>query len=313
MSEKEIYIEWAEKMDLPLFFQPWWLDAVCCQGKTWNVILYRQNDTIKAALVFQKMKKYGLTCFLLPELTPYLGCCFAKTIKTSEQQQISLHLLYQLTKQKPAILQLTCWSKEMAFQIQKEAKFNIQERITYKIKDISNPNDLLFQFHHSKQRHIRKAQKSLQVDFSLSVEEFCKLHAYQYQLRGGTDKYAPPLLQKVCEESIKHNQGKIIAIKDKTNIHAAIFVAWDKHTAYNLLYFIHPQYRSSGASSLMVFEMLKYLHDKKISFDFEGSMQKNIASSYEKFATTPYHYYLLEKINSPILKMIYYIRKKYYR
>lgn len=311
MSEKEAYILWAQQVDLPLFFQPWWLNAVCCQGKTWDVILYRQGNEIQAALVFQKMKKYGFTCFLLPQLTPYLGCFFISNITPEEKKHIFSYLLKKLDQLKPSIIQLTCFSKEMANQISQIQKFNINKRVTYIINDLNNIDNLFSQFHHSKQRHIHKAEKSLQVDFSLSVEQFCQLHAYQYQIQGKKDFYAPQLLQTILHEAILHNQGQILAIKDNTEIHAAIFVAWDKHTAYNLLYFIHPRYRSSGASSLMIFEILKYLQNKHITFDFEGSMQKNIADSYAKFATRPFDYYLLEKINSPLLKILSWFSKNH--
>ena len=39
MSNKEIYTEWVKKQTrLPIFMQPWWLDAVCA-GKEWDVLL----------------------------------------------------------------------------------------------------------------------------------------------------------------------------------------------------------------------------------------------------------------------------------
>ena len=39
MTNKERYIAWAAKREyMPIFMQPWWMDAVCA-GKEWDVLL----------------------------------------------------------------------------------------------------------------------------------------------------------------------------------------------------------------------------------------------------------------------------------
>lgn len=47
--------------NLPVFARPWYLDAVCASTEDWRVILYKENDRIRAAFPFAYTKgKYGL-------------------------------------------------------------------------------------------------------------------------------------------------------------------------------------------------------------------------------------------------------------
>lgn len=59
VADKNTFIRWAvEQPQLPVFFQPWYLDAVCSNGQ-WQAHLY-QNDkgTIEGVLVYYLTTKY---------------------------------------------------------------------------------------------------------------------------------------------------------------------------------------------------------------------------------------------------------------
>ena len=78
MSNKEKYTQFcAEHANIPIFSQPWWLDAVC--PDSWDVILIERNDSIiasfpyffhviKAAKGILKFSNVGM-----PPLTQKLG------------------------------------------------------------------------------------------------------------------------------------------------------------------------------------------------------------------------------------------------
>jgi len=105
----------------------------------------------------------------------------------------------------------------------------------------------------------------------------------------------------------KHNQGKVICCKDQeNNIHVALFVIWDKIAAYDLISTIDPDFRNSGASSLAIFEIIKYLKDTVHTFDFEGSMIEEIENSFRKFGTIQTPYLCINKImtNNKLIKYI---------
>ena len=45
MTKKELYAEWVRGQEkLPVFFEPWWLDAVCA-GREWDVIIVESRKS----------------------------------------------------------------------------------------------------------------------------------------------------------------------------------------------------------------------------------------------------------------------------
>jgi len=51
MTNKDKYSQFcAEHRDIPIFSQPWWLDAVC--SDSWDVILIERNNKIIAFLSY---------------------------------------------------------------------------------------------------------------------------------------------------------------------------------------------------------------------------------------------------------------------
>ena len=59
MTKKELYAEWVRGQEkLPVFFEPWWLDAVCA-GREWDVIIVEsqkdvQRDNVQSTKVRAK-------------------------------------------------------------------------------------------------------------------------------------------------------------------------------------------------------------------------------------------------------------------
>ena len=71
---KERYIHLSKTIDnLPLFHQPWWLDAVTPDNK-WDVCLtFDKMGNVTGVLPYCIEQKWGLTMSRMPPLTPYLG------------------------------------------------------------------------------------------------------------------------------------------------------------------------------------------------------------------------------------------------
>ena len=93
--------------------------------------------------------------------------------------------------------------------------------------------------------------------------------------------------------------------KEDVTLHVSLFVVWDKASAYALLYSISKKYASSGASTLVIWEAIKFLVNKTKSFDFEGSMAESIENSYRQFATMQKSYFLIEKYYSRTFKLLF--------
>ncbi len=70
------------------------------------------------------------------------------------------------------------------------------------------------------------------------------------------------------------------------------YVVWDRHAAYYLLGGGDPELRTSGASSLLMWEAILRAREVTDVFDFEGSMLKPVERFFRAFGghQTPYLY-----------------------
>ncbi len=297
-SNKLIYKQFCEEHpQIPLFSQHWWMEAVCA-GKKWDVLFVRDaSGKIIASMPFFIKKKWGLQYILQPMLAQTNGIWIDYPAKQTENERLSYEkkicneIISQLDKLKLAFFlqhfhfSFTNW---LPFYWQ---GFSQTTRYTYRIPDISDLDRVFAGFSASNKRHIRKAEKELEVSFELSPEAFYKYKTHSLLPKGKKNE-CPEILFHTCyKAAISRNQGMIIAVKDRAgNFHAGAFIVWDRLSAYYMIPFTTPEFRSSGASSLVVWEALKFLSEKTKSFDFEGSMIENVENAYRRFGSiqTPY-------------------------
>ena len=314
VSNKESYIVFCEQTpSLPLFLQPWWLDAVTQpDGKVWDVLLARnKNGEIEAVFPFVYGTKLGLRYVLTPQLTQYTGVW----IKDKEGESVTERLSREKKLQNEIIRQLeelhvhffdvkfplsyTYWSPFYW------AGYKQETHYTYRIEDLSDLEKVWQGFDTTKQNKIRKAQEAgLVVDFDMTADELYDLQCTQLGERGSEDVLSRALVRSVVETSRKRGQGMIVRVKDKEgNTHSAMFSMWDSHSAYDLITAIHPDFRSSGASTLMIWEAIKQVQDKTQVWDFEGSMIEPVESSFRQFGGVPVPYFELFK-KTKLIEMI---------
>ena len=98
MSNKSTYLQFCEKeKEVPIFSQPWLLDAVCGEDG-WDVLIVKRGDEIAATMPIQVRKKYGLNLPRMPLFVKYWGPYFPKTFRSPKYQQ---RLMKDLIRQFP--------------------------------------------------------------------------------------------------------------------------------------------------------------------------------------------------------------------
>lgn len=315
-SIKEQYRLLCEnRNDIPMFLQAWWMDAVCL-NKEWDVIIYTKNDKIIASWVFHTVKKYGMSFIIQPQLTQLNGIWIdfpkdlSKNEKISYESKIMEFLISQISEKKFSFLEqsfhysLTNW---LPFYWN---GYNQSTRYTYQIEDISNIEKCFSEFHTSKKTHIKKAQKTVSIDFNLTGNEFYDHLQNNLMANNKKVSYTKKLFINLYEACISRNQGGIIAAYDNEgNLHGALFIVWDHFCSYNLISTINPKFRSSGATSLLFFEAIKMMSSKTKTFDFEGSMNKGIEKSFREFGAIQIPYFQISKSNSFAIETLYRLKK----
>lgn len=308
MSDKEAYILFCEQTPaLPLFLQPWWLDAVTIpDGKEWDVLLARNKQGgIEAVLPFVTGKKWGMRYVVTPQLTQYTGVWIkdidgeSATERLSREKRLQNDIIGQLEAMRIAFfdvkfpLNYTYWSPFYW------AGYRQETHYTYRIENLKDTEQVFAAFDITKQNKIHKAEKAgITVDFEMTADELYDLQCAQLDERGSKDVLSRALMRSIVEASCSRGQGLIARAKDQEgNTHAAVFVPWDRHCAYDLVTAIHPLFRSSGASTLMIWESIKQVSKQTQVWDFEGSMIENVESSFRQFGGIPVPYYEMYKKN----------------
>ena len=305
MTNKERYIQFCDKEALPLFLQPWWMDAVTePDEKKWDVLLAcNKQGEIEAAMPFVTGSKLGMRYALTPQLTQYTGVW----IKDKEGEDVTGRLSREKKLQNDIIEQLkalriryfdvkfplsyTYWSPFYW------AGYKQETHYTYRIEDMSNIDNVFARFDYAKQKQIRKAQNAgITVDFDMTVDELYDLQCTQLSVRGSKDYWSRVLVRSIMDHSRSRGQGLIVRAKDKDgNTHAAVGIVWDDHNAWEILSAIHPNYQTSGASTLVVWEAMQQAAQKTKAWDFEGSMIEGVENSFRQFGGVPTPYFEIKK------------------
>lgn len=294
-----------EKQSIPIFHKDWWLDAVY-GAKNWDVILSEnKNNEIIAALPYC-VKKLFFSYIKQPRQTPQLGIWIIypknqKYLKRLEyEEEIFTDLMNRLPKADyfvmPFQYNITNW---LPFYWQ---GYKQTTCYSYVIEDISNLDLVFSNFDSSKKRNIRKAENNITIKFDLSYHDFYENHQLTLSKQNAVISYSKEFFQNIYEACYARNAGKTIyAIDENGKLHGALFIVWDENSAYHLIYTLDPDYRNSGASSLLVKEAIKYVHGKTKQYDFEGSMIAGVEHSYRRFGTVQKPYFVISKVNSRLL------------
>lgn len=316
MSNKERYRILCETDNsIPLFLQAWWMDAVC--GDNWDVFIYCPKNEIIGTLVYHFKTKFSIKAIIQPQLTQHNGIWINYTPNLSSSKKLNLehevitNLIEQLEQSNIDYYDQNFHWKFTNWLPYYWKGYKQTTRYTYQIKDISNPDSFFEKFSHGKKNQIKKSEKELQVKFNLECDTFYSEHKKNLIYFNQKILYSYETFQSIYKSATERNQGFIVSASDnKGNIHASLFVIWDSCSAYNLISSINPLFRSSGASTLVVWEAIKFLSSKTQTFDFEGSMNKNIEKSFREFGTEQVAYMRILKSKSLFINIIQTMKKK---
>lgn len=328
MTNKEKYklLCEAEECNIPLFLQYWWMQTVC-EGKQWDVLLAYNNpdnpaeqsvDNIIGALPFLMGSRLGMSFVLQPQLTQYNGPFYRYPDALNEMRRLSFEqkvcdqLIAQLKD-----LRLAYFNQNFSPSITNWLPFYWQgfsqtTRYTYRINDLSRPDEVFANFDHSKrQRHILKLAPLYTTDESLSPLDFANFHVAYWQSRGQRDLLSHDFIVRICQTAIQRRQGLILGLRDSEGVlRAARFVVWDSCCAYSLLSALHPEHYDNSLSALLFWYIFQRLSNATKAFDFEGSMDPGIEYSYRSYGAVQTPYFQITMCRNPLFQILLKIKQK---
>lgn len=313
MSSIEKYREFAKNNEMiPLFSQPWWLDAVCYNR--WNVLIIQKGQNIVATLPYH-FKSNGLNnSIVMPKLTQFLG----PFIIFPENQKYETRLSYEKIIMNELINSLPKF-KSFSQNFQPTITnwlpffwngFKQTTRYTYRIENTTDLDTIWDEMNNNTRKAIRKAEKLVEVTENNDINLFYEIHKKTFERQRLGYPYSLEQLKRIDEACGNRNCRKILIAKDKNGaINAGTFFVWDNNTIYYLMGGSDPVLRSSGANVLLIWEGIKFASTIKKSFDFEGSMNETIEKFFRSFGAKQHPYFTITKNNSLIIKTKKYFKK----
>ncbi|HHB77608.1 MAG TPA: GNAT family N-acetyltransferase [Saprospiraceae bacterium] len=278
--------------DIPIFSQPFWLDAVCAAGR-WHVCLVEEKENIVGCLPYFVTKEKGFKVIRMPLLTPYLGVqifypdTLAQKKKIAFEQKITAQLIEQLPKTSYIqIIHHPDFKNWLPFHW---ANFQQTTMYTYRL-NIKNIDSVFSNFRKNLKRNINAVSQHLKCIETDDLDLFYRINQTTFSRQSLKMPYTFDFFRHLDERLKKNNRRIIFTTFDKNNTPLASgYFIWDNQTAY---YLAGGHIGHREAMSCTMWHAIQYFSKKVQFFDFEGSMNKNIAHFFSGFGgdLTPYHH-----------------------
>lgn len=304
-ENKLCYASFCEKAYVPIYSQPWWMDAVC-GAENWDVWLYETGGGVAAAMPYYlEQRKYGLYITKAP-LTQNNGIVFRypegqgavsrakfeeKVIRAAMEFVDSLGLaVYEQQYQTTLTNWLPfSWSGCQAL-----------PRYTYAIPAGESEEDAWAGISAKQRSVVRKGAKTVAEYVDLLPQEFYKLHKGVFERQGLECPFSMEMWDRLYTACASRGKCRALgAVNGGGVVSSVIFLVWDDHRMYHLLGGGMPGMRAEDTYAALVWYAIKLSRRLGLTYDFEGSMIERISKSFREFGGKPELYFRIRKIYSP--------------
>lgn len=300
LKNKDLYQQFCKStINLPVFVQYWYLDAVCENG-TWDVALVEENNQVLAAMPYFLKQKGPFKYIAMPMFVKHMGVYFSDAVKNLAQQ---MPLMEKILAQLPDV---DCLKQDFHPSLKNWLPFywnDYQEstRYTYQICQLQDLDKTYAGFNRNIKRNIKKAKAVVRVVSDLSPTTFYQINEKSFARQGMKMPYSLDQflkLDKILAE--QQSRQMFFAIDENEHIHAVSYLIWDQQSSYYHLSGDNPDFRKSGATILLIWEAIQYTQQvlDLNTFDFAGSMVKRIEVVRRQFGAVQQPYFRIWKYNS---------------
>ena len=312
---KEAYFQFCQQNnDLPIFFQDWYLDAVCDEG-TWETAIVKKNKQVVGILPYYLKKKGPFQYITMPHLTkmmgPYITAVYRKEPHFTK-------ICNALIKQLPEI---AYFEQLFSYNITNWLPFywkNYQQTTRYSyLINLTDLDQVYANFSADyRNNKLKKANQLVSVVRDLPLKELYTVNKMSFDRQGLTIPYSFTFLERLDKALAKHqSKASFFAIDTQQQIHAVAYLIWDKERAYYLLAGDNPLLRNSGAGILLVWKMIQFAKEELgvNSFDFQGSMFASIERVRRQFGAEQQAYFFIQQHSSKTFKYISALKRGIFR
>lgn len=303
----------SEHPEIPLFSQAWWLDAVA--PKTWDAVMVEDSAGVAGSLPFVLRRRFGLVSASQAQLTQTAGPWIRPSAgKPAEALSYEMAVLAQLAESLPPVDRYTQnWHFSQTNWLPFHwAGFSQSTCYTYRLENLSDPEALWLNLRENIRREIRKAKTrfGLEVTHDADVGEFLELNAMVFDRQGRRVPYPASLVHRIDSVAGDRSRKQVLVARDRQGrAHAATYMVWDDASAYYLMGGADPAFRTSGATSLCLWESILHVSPLTRSFDFEGSMIQSLERLFRAFGATQTPYFHVSRTYSRRMRLALALRR----
>jgi hypothetical protein len=269
----------------------------------WQACVLRNGQQFLAVFPFAMKKKYGIAYTLQPVCAQYWGICLPSfNSKISRSYELRKQYIQALLEKLPSSIRLFNHSFSPAFDYPLPLlwnKYQLAPRYTYQININRSLEDIWGEFAENARRDIKKAEKSnMVIKEHSSFETILDISRRAWRSRiknvnpGEYDR-----LKKVYEHFRKTGESYLlVAFAENGDPAAGILFFVHKDTTIYYFGGTAPEYKHSGAMSLIIWESIKKAHAEGYKvYDFDGSMIEPIERFLRGFGAVPVPYLSVKK------------------
>jgi len=308
MSNKDIYEKiCSQNKEIPVFAQPWWLDAVC---KNWDVAISKKGDYIAGAWPYPIEKKIGVVLMRTPMLTPYMGpqVFYPNDLKESNYDSFQHETIADLIKQMPNApvwnLAIQPGIKQAGLFKQNKLEPKVQQTFLLELKE--DEKTLLDKMKEGVRRNVRIAESEVTITNSPEhLKDIFKFQKNTLTKKGKTFKYSLKDLQKIMKAGQDNNSSALwVAKTPEKKILAIVWHMWDAKCSYYFMGGQNPEANSYRAMTLLLWHSMKHAKNQgNTIFDLEGSMDEGVERFFRNFGGDREIYIVLMKNKSLLWKL----------
>ncbi|MEY3051791.1 MAG: hypothetical protein RLY31_1576 [Bacteroidota bacterium] len=307
-QSKSIYRAFCEgAQDVPIFLQPWWLDADAGPDR-WDVVVLLDNGRPIAALPYCRTRLRWFRGIGMPPVAPYMGCHIRfpeagqKRASRIAWEQQALRALFEGLPARSFFFQHffpdhTNWTALYWMGYRQTTRYS------YVIDDLSNLEAVFAGFENRARTAIRKAERDLTVSAVQHSGVLYELLDQTFGKQSLPNPYPADRLAAVTGRCLERDVGRLYVVRDEAGrAHAAAFVVWDRGKAYWTVQAADPGRLSAGGPALMVWHAIREAAAAGIgSFDFTGSVMPNVERFLRQFGGRPVPRHYIAREEHPLL------------
>ena len=285
-KNKEEYQSFIDsKENVPVFFQPWWLDTVS-GNNSWGVVITKNKDgKIIGALPFLIKKKLGISYSSHPFLTPYLGVLYKYPLKLEKthskiefENKVNLTIAKQIKKRIPYFSQ---YFDPKIVNTQAFGWEGFKQMVCHRfhLDHISDLDRIYKNFKGDLRTQIRKFEGAGEIIETDDVNDLYPLIQSSFENKNTKIPYTFGQYQKLDKLIKKNSQRKIYLarLNGKEKFCGGLYLLIDKDRAFMLSTGIKPEYRKHGVMASLIWRAIQEASQHVSIFDFSGSMIPSIA------------------------------------